>query len=201
MATKSPYLSLTTLHCLRSNNIGFDYFDATSNLVFAKSEDSAQYPGLPASHQKISDNTPLNVVKGQVGENLVFDILMDKELPFVDVSNWPNLGDFHIHLPRARAILVEVKNWSSRVDKKHVEKFFSNVETNRHIIGGILISLTSNASKCGLKSVRANQIDYYKMYTKPCVILDNALESMTDCRAKILDKAIASLPLLHQKTN
>ena len=91
------------------------------------------------TENKVSQN------KGQVGENIVYEILLEKFKDYLieSTSKIPHSGDIQVTLPKSNVkIIVEVKNYNKTVDQGEIDKLKFDMKFN-NINYGILVSLNS----------------------------------------------------------
>jgi len=82
--------------------------------------------------------------KGEVGENMLEEIFKKRygDILFENKAKTPHSGDAWLYLPDKKIIMLESKNYTTRVNKDEVEKMESDMKTN-HIRFGIFVSWNS----------------------------------------------------------
>ena len=82
--------------------------------------------------------------RGEVGENMLEEIIKQRygDILFESKAKTPHCGDAWLHLPDKKIIMLESKNYSSRISKDEVEKMEFDMKTN-HIRFGIFVSWNS----------------------------------------------------------
>ncbi len=115
------------------------YNDGTNSLVMDnKLEDLLQ------SIQKLTGISNNSSKRGEVGENMLEEIIKQRygDILFESKAKTPHSGDAWLHLPDEKIIMLESKNYSSRINKDEVEKMEFDMKTN-HIRFGIFVSWNS----------------------------------------------------------
>jgi hypothetical protein len=79
------------------------------------------------TEQKVSS------VKGQIGENVVYDILVEKFPDFTieNTSKVGHCGDIQILLPNYSKVIVEVKNYNKTIDTSELDKLKYDMKFNK----------------------------------------------------------------------
>ena len=85
-----------------------------------------------------------NTSKGQLGESVVYDIIVNKfpDYQVENTSKIPYSGDIKLTLPSNNRIMVEVKNYNKTLDQEQVDKLKYDMKFS-NIYYGIFISLNS----------------------------------------------------------
>ena len=138
-----------------------------------------------------------SVNKGQIGENVVYEILLDKFSDYIieNMSKIPHSGDIQITLPKNKEnislvnkIIVEVKNYNKTVDQSEIDKLKFDMKFNK-INYSLLLSLNSGIvgkKRFQFESFYHDNEYYYILYipygmhklvpTKKNIIIHNSLE-------------------------
>jgi len=98
-------------------------------------------PKLSDSNTYKKKEVILPIVKGMLGEKYVEDMLKSK-FNVDNVAQKGKMGDLIVN----KKILVEIKDYSSVVAKKEVEKFYRDIKANSSIKAGLFVSLNSSIS-------------------------------------------------------
>ena len=82
--------------------------------------------------------------KGEVGENMLDEIISKRygDINFENKAKTPHSGDAWLHLPDKKIVMLESKNYNTRINKDEVEKMEFDMKTN-HIRFGIFVSWNS----------------------------------------------------------
>ena len=82
--------------------------------------------------------------KGQVAENVVYDILVDKFPDYVveNMAKIPHSGDIHITMQNQNKMIVEIKNYNKTIDQSEIDKLKFDMKFN-NIYYAVFISLNS----------------------------------------------------------
>ena len=129
-----------------------------------------------------------STIKGQDGEDFTLHEL-NRLFPTAEIEDThkqPNRGDFIIKMNNFQFI-IENKNYTKNVPKYEINKFYKDVERNKDIHGGILISL-----KSGICSKDDFQLEICD--GKPIVFLHNLLNNLDN-----ITKAILILKIISNK--
>ncbi len=106
-------------------------------------------------------------LKGSMGENIVFDILIDKFPNCVveNMSKIPHSGDIQIILPIGIKLIVEVKNYNKTIDQEQIDKLKFDMRFN-NIRGALFVSLNS-----GIVGRKKFELEFFKNNTVDCFII------------------------------
>jgi hypothetical protein len=138
--------------------------------------------------------------KGQVAENVVYDILVDKFPDYVveNMAKIPHSGDIHITMQNQNKLIVEIKNYNKTIDQSEIDKLKFDMKFN-NIYYAVFISLNSGIvakKRFQFESFYYNKHFYYIIYvpyamhkvvpTKKNIIVHNSLEeSITNLSTKL----------------
>lgn len=129
-------------------------------------------------------------VKGQIGENVVYDILVDKfpDLTIENTSKVGHCGDIQILLPNYNKVIVEVKNYNKTIDTSELDKLKYDMKFNKCNYA-IFISLNSGIvgkKRFQLETFHYDRENYYILYVpyaflkgipnKKSVIIHNSVD-------------------------
>ncbi len=166
----------------------------TKSLTSMESGITGLKSDLVGQVQQVVDKIPANIsenlenlaiertkstTKGDLGEGIVLSILQEnlREYTIEDVSSQAGKGDIHITSTQSRQkYLVEVKNRTSEVPAKEIEKFEKNVRGNKDFKAGILFSLRSGIdvrARHGRFKIKFQDGQYY-------IYVPNALKERED---------------------
>lgn len=114
------------------------------------------------TEQKVSS------VKGQIGENVVYDILVEKFPDFTieNTSKVGHSGDIQILLPNYNKVIVEVKNYNKTIDTIELEKLKYDMKFNKCNYA-IFVSLNSGIvgkKRFQLETFHYDRENYYILY-------------------------------------
>lgn len=126
--------------------------------------------GNSVTEQKVSS------IKGQVGENIVYDILIDKfpDYTIENTTKIPHSGDIQIVLPNHSKVIIEVKNYNKTIDTQELEKLKFDMKFNKCNYA-IFISLNSGIvgkKRFQFESFYHDKEYYYILYV-PYAFLKN----------------------------
>jgi hypothetical protein len=114
------------------------------------------------TEQKVSS------VKGQIGENVVYDILVEK-FPDYTIENTSKIGhsgDIQIQLPNYNKIIIEVKNYNKTIDTVEIDKLKYDMKFNKCNYA-IFVSLNSGIvgkKRFQLETFHYDRENYYILY-------------------------------------
>lgn len=119
------------------------------------------------TNNKITDNKTSSS-KGQLGENLVYDIIIEKfpDLIIENTSRIPHSGDLQLTLSSGNKIICEIKNYNKTVDSHELEKMKFDMKFN-NIYYGIFVSLNSGIvgkKRVDIETFYHNKSHYYIFY-------------------------------------
>ncbi len=119
------------------------------------------------TNNKITDNKTSSS-KGQLGENLVYDIITEKfpDLIIENTSRIPHSGDLQLTLSSGNKIMCEIKNYNKTVDLHELEKMKFDMKFN-NIYCGIFVSLNSGIvgkKRVDIETFYHNKSHYYIFY-------------------------------------
>jgi hypothetical protein len=136
------------------------------------------------TEQKVSS------VKGQIGENMVYDILVEK-FPDYTIENTTKVahsGDIQIVLPNYNKVIIEVKNYNKTIDTVELDKLKYDMKFNKCNYA-IFISLNSGIvgkKRFQLETFYYDRENYYILYVpyaflkgipnKKSVIVHNSID-------------------------
>jgi len=82
--------------------------------------------------------------KGEVGENMFDEIISKRygDINFENKAKTPHSGDAWLHLPDKNILMLESKNYNTRINKNEVDKMEFDMKTN-HIRFGVFVSWNS----------------------------------------------------------
>jgi hypothetical protein len=114
------------------------------------------------TEQKVSS------VKGQIGENVVYDILVEKFPDFTieNTSKVGHSGDIQILLPNYNKVIVEVKNYNKTIDTGELDKLKYDMKFNKCNYA-IFVSLNSGIvgkKRFQLETFHYDRENYYILY-------------------------------------
>ena len=121
-----------------------------------------------------------STIKGQDGEDFTLHEL-NRLFPTAEIEDThtqPNRGDFIVKINNFQFI-IENKNYTKNVPKYEINKFYNDIERNKDIHGGILISL-----KSGICSKEDFQLEICD--GKPVIFLHNLLNNLDNITKGIL---------------
>lgn len=136
------------------------------------------------TEQKVSS------VKGQIGENVVYDILVEKFPDFTieNTSKVGHCGDIQILLPNYSKVIVEVKNYNKTIDTSELDKLKYDMKFNKCNYA-IFVSLNSGIvgkKRFQLETFHYDRENYYILYipyaflkgipNKKSVIIHNSVD-------------------------
>jgi hypothetical protein len=136
------------------------------------------------TEQKVSS------VKGQMGENVVYDILVEKFPDFTieNTSKIGHSGDIQILLPNYNKVIVEVKNYNKTIDTLELDKLKYDMKFNKCNYA-IFVSLNSGIvgkKRFQLETFHHDRENYYILYVpyaflkgipnKKSVIVHNSID-------------------------
>jgi len=102
-------------------NLGYHHYikTLTTNATFAISNTNLK---VENDTNNITDNKTTS--KGQLGENVVYDILVEKfpDYQIDNMSKIPHSGDIQVELGSKNKIIVEVKNYNKTIDQEQIDK-------------------------------------------------------------------------------
>tara|TARA_B110001454_G_scaffold218907_1_gene248514 strand:- start:6167 stop:7297 length:1131 start_codon:yes stop_codon:yes gene_type:complete len=107
-------------------------------------------------------------IKGQEGENWVFNELL-RSFPSANIEDHHakgHKGDFSIN-EEGIIGMVESKNYKRNVNKKEINKFYKDMETNHQINYGILLSLNAGV-------VSREDLSWEFVFGKPIIFVHEA---------------------------
>jgi hypothetical protein len=140
--------------------------------------------GNSVTEQKVSS------IKGQIGENIVYDILIDKfpDYTIENTTKIPHSGDIQIVLPNHSKVIIEVKNYNKTIDTQELEKLKFDMKFNKCNYA-IFISLNSGIvgkKRFQFESFYHDKEYYYILYVpyaflktnpnKKSVIIHNSID-------------------------
>lgn len=96
------------------------------------------------NNNEITNNKEKEKNKGYYGENIVYDIILNKfnNLVVEQTGKIPHSGDINIIFPSKKKMIVEVKNYNKTVDIEQIEKLKFDMKYSK-INYAILLSLNS----------------------------------------------------------
>ena len=86
-----------------------------------------------------------NMVKGQIGENMIIDSLRNifTDVEVSHTGTKAHVCDVHMTFPNGKRIVFESK-FKGNIEKRDVDKFYRDVEgLDKDVIGGVFVSLLS----------------------------------------------------------
>jgi hypothetical protein len=86
-----------------------------------------------------------NVVKGQIGENMIIDCLRNifTDVEVSHTGTKAHVCDVHMTFPNGKKIVFESK-FKGNIEKRDVDKFYRDMEgLDKDVIGGVFVSLLS----------------------------------------------------------
>lgn len=106
--------------------------------TFERSLDSHQIHNkinsIESTLSNINENFSNNSAKkGQVAETVLLNILTESfpDTEVIDTSNTPNAGDMQLHRDKRPTILIDSKNFGSKVvPKRDLDKFYNDIQQN-----------------------------------------------------------------------
>jgi len=106
--------------------------------------------------------------KGQLGENVVYDILVDKfpDYQIENMSKIPHSGDIQVELSSKNKIIIEVKNYNKTIDQEQIDKLKFDMKYS-NIYYSIFISLNSGIvgrKRFELETFYFNKQNYVILY-------------------------------------
>lgn len=124
----------------------------------------------PEERNKITNGiteSKYSTTKGNQGENVVLDILIDKFPNYLveNKSKVPHSGDIQITLPIGIKIIVEVKNYNKTIDQEQIDKLKFDMQFN-NIKGALFVSLNS-----GIVGKKKFEIEFFKINTHDYFII------------------------------
>jgi hypothetical protein len=138
----------------------------------------------------ITENKYSSSTKGQSGENIVNDILLERfqDYNIENTGKIPHSGDFQLTLTNKNRLIIEVKNYNKTVDHNEIDKLKFDMKFNK-INYAIFISLNSGIvgrKKFQFESFYHDKNYYYILYvpygmhkimpTKKYIIQHNGIE-------------------------
>ena len=138
----------------------------------------------------ITENRYSSSTKGQSGENIVNDILLERfqDYNIENTGKIPHSGDFQLTLTNKNKLIIEVKNYNKTVDHNEIDKLKFDMKFNK-INYAIFISLNSGIvgrKKFQFESFYHDKNYYYILYvpygmhkimpTKKYIIQHNGIE-------------------------
>lgn len=138
----------------------------------------------------ITENKYSSSTKGQSGENIVNDILLERfqDYNIENTGRIPHSGDFQLTLSNKNRLIIEVKNYNKTVDQNEIDKLKFDMKFNK-INYAIFISLNSGIvgrKKFQFESFYHDKNYYYILYvpfgmhkimpTKKYIIQHNSIE-------------------------
>ena len=138
----------------------------------------------------ITENKYSSSTKGQSGENIVNDILLERfqDYNIENTGRIPHSGDFQLTLTNKNRLIIEVKNYNKTVDQNEIDKLKFDMKFNK-INYAIFISLNSGIvgrKKFQFESFYHDKNYYYILYvpygmhkimpTKKYIIQHNSIE-------------------------
>jgi hypothetical protein len=110
----------------------------------------------------------LSSTKGQIGENVVQDILVEKfqDFQIENTSKIPHSGDIQVTFPSKNKIIIEVKNYNKTIDQEQLDKLRFDMKFS-NIYFAIFISLNSGIvgkKRFDLETFYYNKQNYYILY-------------------------------------
>jgi hypothetical protein len=138
----------------------------------------------------ITENRYSSSTKGQSGENIVNDILLERfqDYNIENTGKIPHSGDFQLTLTNKNRLIIEVKNYNKTVDHNEIDKLKFDMKFNK-INYAIFISLNSGIvgrKKFQFESFYHDKNYYYILYvpygmhkimpTKKYIIQHNCIE-------------------------
>jgi hypothetical protein len=114
----------------------------------------------------ITDNKTTS--KGQLGENVVYDILVEKfpDYQIDNMSKIPHSGDIQVEIASKNKIIVEVKNYNKTIDQEQIDKLKFDMKYS-NIYYSIFISLNSGIvgrKRFELETFYFNKQNYVILY-------------------------------------
>lgn len=104
-------------------------------------EELAQLIELGYYAQKTSRRLEQSAVKGQIGEEHVYNALKP-HFKIQSTGKMAKSGDFQINTDYGK-IMVEVKNYTTTVGQKEIDKFHRDLSQNNDVKAGLFVSLYS----------------------------------------------------------
>jgi hypothetical protein len=122
---------------------------------------------LSIDHNQITENK-LSSNKGQLGENVIINILKEKFQDFQidNMSKIPHSGDIQITFPSKNKTIIEVKNYNKTIDQEQIDKLKFDMKFS-NIYFAIFISLNSGIvgkKRFDLDNFYFNKHNYYILY-------------------------------------
>jgi hypothetical protein len=114
------------------------------------------------TEQKVSS------VKGQIGENVVYDILVEKfpDYTIENTSKVGHSGDIQMLLPNHNKVIIEVKNYNKTIDTAELDKLKYDMKFNKCNYA-IFVSLNSGIvgkKRFQLETFHYDRENYYILY-------------------------------------
>ena len=99
---------------------------------------------VKTSIDKLSECSSKSILKGNLGENLIQNIIHNNfpDDSLIDMSKTSGASDYHLHLSNGEIIMIESKNYKNVIPKKEIDKFKRDMKMGHKI--GIFISLSSS---------------------------------------------------------
>jgi hypothetical protein len=133
---------------VNANNKQLEYYTILNSIEEIKSSSGfgsdSRLDDLLQLIQKLTGISNNSSKKGEVGENMLEDIFKKRygDILFENKAKTPHSGDAWLHLPDKKIIMLESKNYTSRINKDEVEKMEFDMKTN-HIRFGVFVSWNS----------------------------------------------------------
>lgn len=146
-------------------NLGYHHYikSLTANATLAISNTNLK---VESETNNITDNKTTS--KGQLGENVVYDILVEKfsDYQIENMSKIPHSGDIQVELGSKNKIIVEVKNYNKTIDQEQIDKLKFDMKYS-NIYYSIFISLNSGIvgrKRFELETFYFNKQNYIILY-------------------------------------
>lgn len=115
----------------------------------------------------------LSSSKGQHGENIVFDLIIDrfKDIQIENTSKIPHHGDIQLTLQNHEKIIVEVKNYNNTINQEQIDKLKFDMKFCS-IKFALFMSLNSGIvgrKRFELETFYFNKSNYYILYLPYCM--------------------------------
>jgi len=144
------------------------YFQYMKNLIKTDLQSSIINPNLNQINpiNSITESKYSNA-KGNLGENIVIDILIDKFSNCVveNMTKIPHSGDIQMTLSSGIKLIVEVKNYNKTIDQEQIDKLKFDMKFN-NIRGALFVSLNS-----GIVGKKKFELEFFKNNIDDCFIL------------------------------
>ncbi len=118
--------------------------------------------------QNTITESKLSSSKGQVGENIVIDLIIDKfkDVQVENTSKIPHHGDIQLILTNGKKVIVEVKNYNNTINQEQIDKLKFDMKFCS-ITYAIFVSLNSGIvgkKRFELESFYHENSNYYILY-------------------------------------